>query len=97
MSDNEHIAHQETGGHSHTHGDHTHGDHTHGSVTSNSPEETLALLSYMLSHNEHHTEELHEIAHLVPERAAELLHDAVSDYTRGNQKLAEAVSALKEG
>lgn len=83
--------------HEHTHGGHTH-THSHGSVQSSSPEETLALLTYMLSHNEHHTEELHDIAHMVPADAAELLHGAVADYARGNEKLGQALKLLnKEG
>lgn len=41
-----------------------------------SPEETLALLTYMLGHNRHHAEELHELAHSVDGEAQQLLHDA---------------------
>ena len=45
-------------GHSHEH------SHEH---TASSPEEVLALLKYMLEHNRHHAEELHDLAHQVPE------------------------------
>lgn len=87
-------AHAHSHGHSH---EHTH-EHAHGheTVQAGSPEETLALLDYMLSHNEHHTEELHELAHQVPADAAQLLHGAVSDYEQGNAKLAEALKLLQE-
>ena len=50
--------------HDHDH-DHVHPhdhEHTH-SHDHHSPEEALALLTYMLGHNRHHAEELHELAH----------------------------------
>lgn len=75
--------------HPHTH-DHEH-PHEH-----YSPEETLALLGYMVSHNRHHAEELHELAHSVEGEAAQLLHEAVVDLTVSNEKLAEALRILKE-
>ena len=81
-------------GHSHDHG-HTH-DHDHGhSHEHHSPEETVALLAYMVTHNRHHAEELHELAHSVDGEAAQLLHEAVVDLTVGNEKLAEALRILK--
>ena len=75
-----------THAHTHEHG-HTHGQH--------SPEEALALLAYMVQHNRHHAEELHELAHSVEGEAAQLLHEAVVDLTVGNEKLAEALRILK--
>ena len=78
--------------HEHTH-DHDHGhEHTH---AQHSPEEALALLAYMVQHNRHHAEELHELAHSVEGEAAQLLHEAVVDLTMGNEKLAEALRILK--
>ena len=78
--------------HEHTH-DHDHGhEHTH---AQHSPEEALALLAYMVQHNRHHAEELHELAHSVEGEAAQLLHEAVVDLTVGNEKLAEALRILK--
>ena len=74
--------------HIHDH-DHHHHDHT-------SPEESLALLTYMLGHNRHHAEELHELAHSLDGEAAQLIHDAVVDFELGNEKLAEALQILKE-
>ena len=91
-----------THAHTHEHG-HDHG-HTH---EHHSPEETVALLSYMVTHNQHHAEELHELAHdlgdseaaelahSVEGEAAQLLHEAVVDLTVGNEKLAEALRILK--
>lgn len=80
--------------------DHTHShdhDHGHEHIHTGSPEETLALLTYLLSHNQHHTQELHELAHQVPEAVSARLHDAVSDYQRGNESFAKALELLKEG
>ena len=78
--------------HEHTH-DHDHGhEHTH---AQHSPEEALALLAYMVQHNRHHAEELHELAHSVDGEAQQLLHDAVVDFTLGNEKLEEALRILK--
>lgn len=71
--------------------EHTH-DHHH---DHSSPEETLALLNYMLGHNRHHAQELHELAHGVEGEAAELLHEAVDDLARSNDKLERALAILK--
>ena len=79
--------------HTHEH-EHTHGHgHTH---EVHSPEETVALLTYMVAHNQHHAEELHELAHSVEGEAQQLLHEAVVELTLGNEKLAEALRILKE-
>ncbi len=60
--------------------------------------ETLALLNYLLHHNEHHAEELNELAHKVDcEEAHLLLHEAVDALKLSNQKLAEALAKLGEG
>lgn len=77
--------------HEHIH-DHDH-SHTHDHT---SPEESLALLTYMLGHNRHHAEELHELAHNLEDEAAQLIHDAVIDFELGNEKLAEALHILQE-
>mgnify|MGYP000010141478 FL=1 len=80
--------------HDHEHG-HCH-DHEHPHAHDvHSPEETLALLTYMLGHNRHHAEELHELAHSVDGEAQQLLHDAVVDFTLGNEKLEETLRILK--
>ena len=81
------MAHTHEHEHTHEHG-HTHEVH--------SPEETVALLTYMVGHNQHHAEELHELAHSVEGEAQQLLHEAVVELTQGNKKLAEALRILKE-
>lgn len=71
-------------------------DHSHG----HSPEETVALLSYMSDHNKHHGEDLHEIYHALEEsgrsEAAELIHKALHLYDDGNRLLDEALKLLKD-
>ena len=77
--------------HEHSHG-HEHGhSHEHGNET---PEERLALLKYMLSHNAHHAEELHELAHGAGSEASGLIHDAVSLIEQSNEKLKAAIGIL---
>ncbi len=66
-------------------------DHHHSSITST--EEALALLEYMAHHNEHHTEELHELAHYFE---SDELHQACVAYHKANQILAEAIKVIKE-
>ena len=61
-----------------------------------SPEETLALLTYMIDHNRHHAEELHELAHSASEEAAAMIHDAVDAFTSGNELLEKALCLLRQ-
>ena len=58
-------------------------------------QEALALLAYMVQHNRHHAEELHELAHSMDDEAAQLIHDAILDFDLGNEKLDEALKLLK--
>lgn len=76
---------------SHSH-DHTH-THSHPEVGT-STEENVALLSYMLHHNEHHAEELHELAHNLNGEASNLIHEAVTLFNQGNDKLAQALACI---
>ena len=69
--------------------------HDHGSAPV-SAEERLALLRYMLSHNAHHAEELHDLAHGAGGRAGELIHEAVKDIEESNKKIEEAIELLAE-
>lgn len=80
--------------HKHTHADGTTHTHTH-THDHHSPEEVLALLAYMVQHNRHHAEELHELAHSMDDEAAQLIHDAILDFNLGNEKLDEALKLLK--
>ena len=86
----EHIAlHQGEHGHEHSHGD-----------KALTPEQTLALMSYMLEHNRSHAEELHDVAHALSQQgkdeAAALVHSAVHQREHGNEDLAAALKLMKE-
>lgn len=78
--------------HDHEH-DHEHG-HGHCHACENTAEETVALLKYMLEHNRHHADELHDLAHGLDGEARELVHAAVIDLENGNDKLARALKLL---
>ena len=84
--------------HEHEH-EHSH-PHEHGPVPAfDSLEQAEALMSYMLDHNRHHAEELHEVGHKLAhsgkEEAAKLIHEAVDKFAAGNELLAKALEALK--
>ena len=74
--------------HSHDHEHHHDHDHV-------SPEERLALLTYLLGHNRHHAEELHELAHGLDGEASELIHEAVSCIEESNRKIEAALKLLE--
>ena len=81
--------------HEHEHHHEHHHDHEHLQEVS-SPAETLALLNYMLGHNRHHAQELHELAHGVENaEARSLLHEAVEALDQSNDKLDAALKLLK--
>ena len=73
-------------GHAHCH------EHEHGTTE----DQSIALLRYMIDHNKHHAEELHELAHKLHGSAAELLHEAVHDFDHGNEKLEKALHLIEE-
>ena len=82
--------HEHHHGHSHDH-DHAHHD---GHAT---PEQGIALLSYMVEHNKSHVAEMLDVAHIVEnEQAHELMHEAADLLEQGNAKLAEAIALLQE-
>lgn len=88
--------HEHSHEHTHTHTHEHHHDHSHSHAEAPaSKEEQLALLAYMLHHNEHHAEELHELAHGIDGEASALIHEAVALFNQGNEKLAAALSLLK--
>ena len=77
---------------------HHHDDHGH-SHGVQSFEELMAMFKYMLHHNEHHTLELHEMAHNLEhlgykEAVAELI-EAEAAYSEGNKKLASALEKIE--
>ena len=84
--------------HEHEHA-HTH-PHEHGPISAfDSMEQAEALMSYMLDHNRHHAEELHELCHKLEASgkgdAAKLIDEAVEEFRSGNELLAKALEALK--
>ena len=69
-------------------------EHNHCDVCAGTDEETVALLRYMLDHNRHHADELHELAHNLDGQARELVHGAVIDIETSNDKLARALKII---
>ena len=63
-------------------------------AAASSPEEALALLTYMLSHNRHHAEELHDLAHCFDEVSGDLIHQAVDKLSESNDLIEQALSLL---
>ena len=87
-------------GHLHSHGGHTHshdfdGDHTHGDTPM---DELLALMKFMVRHNDAHAQELAELAQQLQsagkKRAYQQIMDAVSDFDMVNAKLDAVVTEL---
>ncbi len=77
--------------------DHNHPEnhtHSHSHAAASSPEEALALLTYMLSHNRHHAEELHDLAHCFDEVAEDLIHQAVDKLGESNDLIEQALSLI---
>ena len=97
----EKIAHK-IGGHGHeqAHEHAAHHEHTHPDSPELTPEQTLALMSYMLEHNRSHAEELHNIAHALEAQgragAAGIVGEAVHYFGHCNDKLEEALRLVKE-
>ena len=91
-------------GHLHSHGGHTHshdfdGDHSHGQ--GDTPlEEMLALMKFMVRHNDAHAQELAELAQQLQSagkiRAYRQIMDAVSDFDMVNAKLDAVLTELTE-
>ena len=83
----------------HDHAAHHHHHHDH-EATSASREEAVALLGYMVAHNEHHAEELTELADnmrsLGLEDAADEIEGSVADFKEGNMKLRAAFALLQK-
>ncbi|MBQ9489059.1 MAG: cobalt transporter [Lachnospiraceae bacterium] len=77
--------------------EHHHENHDHSSKeTPVSREELLALLSYMVSHNQHHAEELSELAKQADGTAREALTKAISLFDEGNKQLELALDEMKK-
>ena len=101
-ADNNTHIHEHSHTHEHEHGGHTHvhtqadgTTHSHSHAAVSSPEEALALLRYMLSHNRHHAEELHDLAHCFDEVSGDLIHQAVDKLGESNDLIEEALSLIE--
>ena len=91
-------------GHVHSHGDHTHShdhdhDHTHDYGETATPmDELLALMKFMVNHNDAHAQELAELAQQLQDagriRAYNQIMDAVTDFDMVNAKLDAVVKEL---
>ena len=95
--------------HAHTHGDgdhaHSHedcgtGDHCESCEGGDCKKETVALLTYMLQHNEHHAAELDQMADNLEKMglgsSAKTIKEAVADFQKGNMRLGLALTLVKE-
>ena len=87
-------------GHVHSHGDHTHShDHVHGDTVT-PMEELLALMKFMVGHNDAHAQELAELADQLRasgrNRAYNQIMDAVTDFDMVNAKLDAVVKELSD-
>ena len=85
------------GGHVHTH---AHGDHDHPHGAGDTPlEELLALMKYMVQHNDAHAQELAELADQLrsagKDSAYKKIMDAVSDFDMANARLDAVFNELK--
>ena len=103
--------HEDGSVHTHTHSheaghghEHSHGcggcQNQDGCGNKSCKDETVALLTYMLSHNEHHAEELDQMAanlrKLGMEDAAKSIEEGVADFQKGNMRLSLALTLVKE-
>ena len=98
--------HEQHSKHSHEHSSHEHSHehssqgHSHAQTPSDSKaptskEELTALLSYMVSHNKHHAEELEDLAKNAEGEASIALQNAISSFTEGNRQLEIALGFIK--
>ena len=101
-----------THSHAHTHGEGEGHEHTHESAEGcghggcgsceggDCKNETVALLTYMLQHNEHHAAELDQMADnlrkMGMDAAAKTIKESVSDFQKGNMRLGLALTLVKE-
>ena len=90
--------------HDHEH-DHDHGCEEHAcdgcsGGSDKCKNESVALLNYMVDHNEHHAAELDQmadnLAKLGMDTAAKQIKEAVADFQKGNLRLRLALTTVKE-
>lgn len=87
--------------HTHSHGDSCgHGEHCGNCAGGDCKNETVALLTYMLQHNEHHAAELDQMAENLKkmgmDAAAKTIREGVADFQKGNMRLGLALTLVKE-
>lgn len=84
--------------HAHSH-EHPHA-HEHEHVSAKPMEELLALMKYMVGHNEAHTRELEELAHEVEHSGKGEAHDEIMEavhlFAQGNQALRGALEKMEQ-
>lgn len=91
------------GGAGHAHdGEHSHGaEHPHGTEhqSGEKKDPTLALLTYLVDHNEHHAADLSEMADKIEkegrEETAMLMKEGVKELEKGNALLARALESYQ--
>ena len=95
-------SHEADGGHAHSHGDGGGDTHSHCESCDGGDckKETIALLTYMLQHNEHHASELDQMADNLQKMglaaSAKTIKEAVDDFQKGNMRLGLALTLVKE-
>lgn len=97
--------------HAHSHGEGDNHGHSHAEAACNEghcgscqggdcKNETVALLTYMLQHNEHHAQELDQmadnLAKMGMDAAAKTIKEGVADFQKGNMRLSFALTLVKE-
>jgi len=87
--------------HPHTHIDengneytHTH-EHCHDEVEVMETEKVKKMLAYMISHNDHHTEELADLIDSLPEKSKEKLLKAIGTFEAANVELKGVLDSLE--
>ena len=87
---------EHTHDHPHTH-DHMH-PHSHTGSGQNAAagttEETKALLTYMIHHNEHHAEELAELMDSLPQEARKKMSIVIGSFEAANVELQAVLDCL---
>lgn len=95
MCDSQNHSHEHT--HTHDHG-HDHENCCGGEHKTQSAVENMALLNYMIDHNRHHNEDLHELLHSLEaagkKEASVLVAEAMHFYEHGTEKLEDALELL---
>ncbi len=83
--------------------DHEHCGHHHGEggcQGGDCKQETVALLAYMVQHNEHHAAELDQMADNLEKLdmldAARTIRDGVADFQKANMRFSLALTLVKE-